>query len=84
MTLRLLVAIAGGLDGAKPSDRSGATPPQLAAAWSVVTDPRGTITVELRRPNDIADPPGTTERTGPGVVIRVGVMAPGGRVTCEP
>jgi hypothetical protein len=146
------VAAAGALGGAAPPAGSEATPPQLAAAWSVATDKHGTITVELRHPNDIADPsalqraltaahapaivrigdctwpspgrgyggegfstdaeggrtiritpsklpngalvvfaidgqlapPGTTNREGRWVIIRAGVMAPGGTVTCKP
>ncbi|MGN9907045.1 hypothetical protein ACTMTJ_05740 [Phytohabitans sp. LJ34] len=155
------VAAAGVLGGAAPPAASEATPPQLAseatssqlaAALSVVTDKHGTITVELRHPNDVVDPSalrhaltaarapaivrigdctwpspgsgyggegfsmdaeggrtiritpsklpngavvvfaidgqlapsGTTNREGRWVIIRAGVMAPGGTVTCKP
>ncbi|BCB92110.1 hypothetical protein [Phytohabitans suffuscus] len=71
----LAAATAAGLGGVASPARPEATPPHLAAAWSVATDKDGTITVELRHPYDIFDPSAlrrALEEAGAPAVVRIG------------
>jgi hypothetical protein len=51
----LAAALAGGLGGAASPARPDATPPRLAAAWSVTAAQDGTITVKLRTEAELGD-----------------------------
>lgn len=51
----LVAAVAGGLGGAASPASPDATPPRLAAAWSVTPARDGTITVQLRSEAELGD-----------------------------
>jgi hypothetical protein len=74
----LTAALAGGLDGAAPPARPEASPPRLAAAWSVTSDGDGTVTAILRRPQDHGDPvllQRALTDAGAPAIVRIGTCA---------